>query len=256
MPPRRYLLLEANNHQLQSLPPKVAILPWGATESHNYHLPYGTDILEASTLAERAAAIASTAGAEVIVLPVVPYGNDEQQLDQACTISITTTTAHAILKDIVRSLTKQGIDRLILVNGHGGNHFQPLIRDLQGEFEILIVLADFFKMVPDDFNAVFDEPGDHADEFETSVMLHLFPELVEMEHARPGETIPFDIEEIKQTGVWTPRPWSAVHPDTGCGNPRLATQEKGQVYCDAVIGALSRLMVGVAKAKKGALPYQ
>ena len=53
MPPRHYLLLEANNQQLQSSPPEVAILPWGATESHNYHLPYGTDILEASALAEQ-----------------------------------------------------------------------------------------------------------------------------------------------------------------------------------------------------------
>ena len=256
MPPRDYLLVEANNHQLQARLPKVAILPWGATESHNNHLPYGTDILEANALAERAASKASKAGADVVVLPVIPYGNDEQQLDQACAISITTTTAFAILRDVVRSLTKQGIDRLIIVNGHGGNQFKPLIRDLQGEFKILIVLADFFNMAQKEFDAIFDNPGDHADEFETSVMLHLFPELVQMEHAGPGRTIPFGVKGIRQSGVWTPRPWSAVHPDTGCGDPSLATAEKGKAYCEAVVVSLSELMLGVANAKKGTLPYQ
>ena len=256
MPPRHYLLLEANNQQLQSSPPEVAILPWGATESHNYHLPYGTDILEASAIAEQSAAGATAAGASVVVLPVVPFGNDEQQLDQACAISITTTTAYALLRDVVRSLTKQGVDRLILVNGHGGNQFKPLIRDLQGEFDILIVLVDFFSMIPEQFDAIFENPGDHADEFETSVMLHLYPDLVQMQHAQPGESVPFGIAELVQAGVWTPRPWSAVHPDTGCGDPRLATAEKGKAYCDALIQALTDLMVGVAKAEKGTLPYR
>ena len=256
MTPRDYLLLEANNQQLEASPPDVAVLPWGAVESHNYHLPYGTDVLEATSLAERSAEAATAEGAQVIVLPTVPFGNDEQQLDQACAISITTTTAYAILRDVVRSLTTQGIDRLILVNGHGGNQFKPLIRDLQGEFDILIVLADFFSMAKDEFNAIFENPGDHADEFETSVMLHLHPELVQLEHARPGETIPFKVDGIMQEGVWTPRPWSSSHPDKGCGDPRLATAEKGKAYCDAVVAALSRLMVGLAKAEKGTLPYQ
>ena len=256
MPPRPYLLLEANNQQLEASAPTVAVLPWGAVESHNYHLPYGTDVLEATGLAERSAAAAAAEGARVIVLPTVPFGNDEQQLDQVCTISLTTTTAYAILRDVVRSLTTQGIDRLILVNGHGGNQFKPLIRDLQGEFEILIVLADFFNMAKKEFNAIFENPGDHADEFETSVMLHMYPELVQMEHARPGETVPFEIEGIIQDGVWTPRPWSSSHPDTGCGDPSLASAEKGEAYCNAVVAALSRLMVGIAKAEKGNLPYQ
>ena len=84
MPPRPYLLLEANNQQLEASPPTVAVLPWGAVESHNYHLPYGTDVLEATGLAERAAAAATAQGARLIVMPAVPFGNDEQQLDQAC----------------------------------------------------------------------------------------------------------------------------------------------------------------------------
>lgn len=113
----------------------------------------------------------------------------------------------------------------------------------------------FFRMEPALFDKLFEEPGDHADEFETSVMLHLFPELVQMEHARAGEAIPFEIDEIKQKGVWTPRPWSVVHPDTGCGDPKLATAEKGEAYCNAVVGALGKIIVSLCRAKKGDIPY-
>ena len=116
MPPRPYLLMEANHKQLMESPPQVAILPWGATEAHNYHLPYGTDVIEATHLAEHAAELAHDRGARVVVLPTIPFGNDEQQLDQACTISFTTGTAAAILDDVARSLVRQKIDRLVIVN--------------------------------------------------------------------------------------------------------------------------------------------
>ncbi len=255
MPPRRYLLTEANHRQLLERPPSVAVLPWGATEAHNRHLPYGTDVLEATRLAERSAELADEQQARVVVLPTVPFGNDEQQLDQVCTISFSTLTAHAVLRDIVRSLVRQGIDRLVLVNGHGGNQFKPLIRDLQSEFDILIVLANFYEMAPDVCESLFDVPGDHADESETSLMLHLAPEWVELDQAGPAIRNPFEIEGLQQPGVWTPRPWSAVHPDTGCGDPRRATAEKGKEYFEAVSTNLAELLVALSSATKGELPY-
>ena len=92
MPPRPYVLFEANYRQLLDDPPNVAILPWGATEAHNYHLPHGTDVIEATCLAEEAARLATEQGARPIVLPAIPFGNNEQQLDQVTTISLTTAT--------------------------------------------------------------------------------------------------------------------------------------------------------------------
>src|SRR5690606_22261657 len=124
MPPRPYLLMEANHRQLSENRPVVAVLPWGATEAHNCHLPYGTDVIEATGIASEAARLAHDAGAKVVMLPTIPFGNDEQQLDQVATISITTSTALALLRDVARSLTRQGIDRLVLLNAHGGNQFQ------------------------------------------------------------------------------------------------------------------------------------
>jgi creatinine amidohydrolase len=255
MPPRPYLLVEANHRQLTASPPQVAILPWGATEAHNLHLPYGTDVIEATRIAERAAELAHQRGACVAVLPTIPFGNNEQQLDQACTISVTTPTAIAILNDVARSLVRQHIDRLVIVNAHGGNQFQPLVRDVQSAHGLLVVVANFYQMVPDAKRAIFDEPGDHADELETSLLLHLCPELVELDRAGQGERVPFAIQSLTQPGVWTPRPWSQSHPDTGSGNPSLATAEKGEKFFDAVTAALADMLVELANAEKGQLPY-
>lgn len=233
----------------------MAVLPWGATEAHNQHLPYGTDVIEATAFAESAAELAHERGARIIVLPTIPYGNDEQQLDQFCTISFTTRTALAILDDVVRSLKRQGIDRLVILNAHGGNEFKPLVRDLQSKHEALIVVANFFQMVPEVMAATFDRPGDHADEMETSLLLHLCPELVELDQAGEGSRNPFTISGIDQSGVWTPRPWSKSHPDTGSGDPRMATAEKGREYFSAVTAALADLFCGLSEAERGDLPY-
>jgi creatinine amidohydrolase len=252
---RPHLLLEASYRQLLDYKPNVAILPWGATEAHNYHLPHGTDVIEAAAFAERSAEIAFERGAKPIVLPAIPFGNDEQQLDQVATISITTPTALAILRDVVRCLSKQGIDRLIILNAHGGNEFKPLIRDLQGEFRMLIVLVNFFQMrkYPPDPRCTI--PGDHADEMETSLLLHLAPHLVELRVAGKGERVPFALKSLTQAGVWTPRPWSRSHPDTGSGDPSYATAEKGKEHFEAVSNAIADVIAELSKAKRGEIPY-
>jgi creatinine amidohydrolase len=218
-------------------------------------LPYGTDVIEATCLAERAAELAQERGASVAVLPTIPFGNNEQQLDQACTISIRTSTAAAILDDVARSLARQNIDRLVILNAHGGNQLQPLVRDAQSKHGLLIVVANFYEMAPDVKKSSFENPGDHADEMETSLLLYLRPELVELSQAGPGKRQPFAIAGLVQPGVWTPRPWSKCHADTGSGDPSRATAEKGKKYFEAVAAALADLFVDLDRAKKGQLPY-
>ncbi len=253
--PRPFVLLEANYRQLLEDRPNVAVLPWGATEAHGYHLPHGTDVIEATHMAIRSAEMARLRGAKPIVMPTIPFGNDEQQLDQIATISITTTTAFAILRDVVRSLAKQGIDRLIIVNGHGGNEFKPLIRDLQGEFGVLIVLVNFYQLHPYPHDASIQNKGDHADEMETSLCLHLCPQWVRMDQAGAGARVAFEIEGLASPGVWTPRPWSKTHPDTGSGDPSAATAEKGAAYFDKLCATIADVIANVSAATKGQLPY-
>lgn len=248
-------MMKINHKMLQEKPPKVAVLPWGATEAHSSHLPYGSDVIEAYSVSKSAAELALKEGAAVIVYPAIPFGNNAQQLDQHGTIHLSTATALGILRDVADSLTRQGIDRLIIVNSHGGNNFQPLVRDLEKEFPILVAVADLHRMIPERVAEIFDNPGDHAGQLETSFMMHLKPESVHFPQAGEGKTIPFRVGGLNQPGVWTPRPWSHTQPDLGSGNPAGASPEKGRLYVEALCEALKEVIVGVAKAKKGELPY-
>ena len=241
--------------QLKSDPPNIVILPWGATEAHNNHLPYASDVIEAVAFAEESAQRAQDMGARVVVLPVLPFGNNAQHLDQSVTIHINTTTAYSLLRDIVDSLISQKIDRLLIVNSHGGNNFKPIVRDLQKEFPILIIVADILEMVPESVQELFDSPGDHAGELETSLMMYLSSGKIDTKVAGAGKKNQFEISGLDQPGIWTPRPWHHIHPDTGSGNPAGASIEKGEKYFDLVCEALSKTIFGLSSAQKGDLPY-
>jgi creatinine amidohydrolase len=255
MPSRPFILHEANLQQLREYRPNLAVLPWGATEAHNLHLPHGTDVIEAAALAERSGQIAFEGGAKVLVLPAIPFGNNEQQLDQVATISFRTSTALAILSDVARSLSSQGIDRLVVLNAHGGNEFKPIVRDVQKQTGMLIAVINFFQMRPDALKEIFQEPDDHAGEMETSLILHLRPDWVAMSQAGEGKRLPFAIEGLTQTGVWTPRPWSAVHPDTGSGDPRKSSAEKGAKYFEIIAKSIAEILISLSRAQKGQAPY-
>ncbi|MCE9554476.1 MAG: creatininase family protein [Planctomycetes bacterium] len=253
--PRSYVLMEANYRQLLDSRPNVAVLPWGATEAHNYHLPYGTDVLEATALAERAAALAVKRGAKPLVLPTIPFGNNAQQQDQVATIHLSTATALALLRDVAESLRRQGIDRLVVLNAHGGNDLKPLVRDVMLQCEILVVVVNFWQVREDARKSIFTQPGDHADVMETSLMLHLRPELVVMNQAGLGSSVPWKLNSLQQPGVWTPRSWSHVHPDTGSGDPKQATAAKGARYFEIITAAIADVLVELSAATKGDVPY-
>lgn len=252
---RAHVVLEATYRELLDRPPALVVLPWGATEAHGWHLPHGTDVIEAEAIATRAVELATREGARVAVLPAIPFGNNAQQQDQVATIHLSTTTALAILRDVTMSLVRQGVDRLVIVNGHGGNEFRPLVRDVMLETGATIVVVDFWRLAPASIAAIFDEPGDHAGDLETSLVMHLRPDLVRMEAAGTGSRVPFDIPDLSRAGAWTPRPWSRVHPDTGSGDPRAADPGKGAACFDAMTRELAAILTGFAKASKGQIPY-
>jgi len=255
MPFSQTRLMTATHKMLMDNPPDVAILPWGATEAHGRHLPYGTDAIEATAIAEHAADLAFQQGARVIVLPAVPFGNNAQQMDQVAAIHLNTTTSFALLTDVCKSLTAQGIDRLILLNAHGGNEFKPLVRDIMARLDIFIVIINFWQLIPEVQSQIFEENLDHADEMETSLLLYLCPERVQMDDAGDGKRNPFGIEGLTQPGVWTPRPWTASHPDLGSGDPGKASKEKGERYFHAVCDAIRDVIITVSRAQKGEMPY-
>ncbi len=246
--PRPHVLLEASYRQLLDRRPNVAVLPWGATEAHNYHLPHGTDVIEATAIAEAAAGLAADRGGRVVVLPTIPFGNNAQQMDQVATIHLSTATAGAILRDVAASLARQGIRRLIILNGHGGNEFKPLVRDVMLEIGLTILVVDFWRVNAAARDRIFADPGDHGGDLETSLVMHLRPELVDLSRAGPGTTVPWKLPAADACGAWTPRPWSRVHPDTGAGNPAAATAAKGADYFRAITATVADLLVEFSAA--------
>lgn len=213
----------------------MAILPWGATEPHNQHLPYMTDAILSHDVAVDAARIAvDRFGIRAMVLPAMPLGaQNPGQRDLKFCIHYRYETQKAVLTDIVASLLHQGITRLLIVNGHGGNSFKSMIRDLAVDYpDMLIASSEWFKVCP--AKEYFDQPGDHADELETSVMMHYHPELVNLSEAGEGKSASWASEALQQGVAWIPRKWTSVSRDTGIGSPALATAEKGAKFAHAV----------------------
>jgi len=248
-PMKPYLLRETNWKTIREIDFDLAVLPWGATEAHNLHLPYGTDIYEADYFAEAAARIAWERGAKVIALPAVPFGVNTGQADVFLDININPTTQLAILGDVITVLNRQGIHRLLIVNSHGGNEFRPLLRELGLRFpKMFLATSNWYQSV--DKKQFFDADGDHADEMETSLMMHLRPELVlPLSEAGPGAEKKSTITGIVEKWAWTERKWTEVTEDTGIGDPRQATPEKGKGYVEAVTAKLADLMVDLASIR-------
>jgi creatinine amidohydrolase len=255
---RAFVLQESSYRQAQALRPNVAVLPWGATEAHNYHLPHGTDNFEATALAERATAAAAERGPRCLVLPTVPFGNNNTQLTQVATITMRSRTQQAVLFDVADSLAKQGIDRLVLLNFHGGNDFKAMIRDVMLDVPIFIVQVNGYQLVPEVLQEVLKNPrAGHADEFETSLMLHLMPQLVApLSEAGPGRTTPTKLPLLTSTpGAWAPRDWKTMSEDTGDGDPRQATAEQGARLMAAMVERLADVLVELSSAKEGDFPF-
>lgn len=247
MAPRPYILAETTWQAVKASAFEVVILPWGATEAHNYHLPYGTDNYQCDYVAAEAARLAWEQGAKVIVLPTVPFGVNTGQLDITLDMNLNPSTQLAVLRDMVRVLARQGIPKLLVLNGHGGNDFRQMLRELQAEFPaVFLCTVNLFHVV--DRRRFFSAPGDHADELETSAMLHIAPQLVRpLAEAGEGVGKPFRIHALRQW-AWAQREWSQVTADTGVGNPMAATAEKGEAFLRELTEQIGQFLVELAAA--------
>jgi creatinine amidohydrolase len=244
---RPYVLAETNWKSVAATRYDIAVLPWGATEAHNLHLPYATDNIQSERLAIDAARVAWESGARVVVLPTVPFGVNTGQLDIPLCLNMNPSTQAALLADLARSLEVQGVPKLVIVNGHGGNDFRQMIRELQPRTRVFLSALHWYKVV--DPAPYFTDLGDHAGELETSVMMHLAPELVlPLDEAGDGRERRPRIAAFREGWAWAPRRWTQVSADTGVGDPRAATADKGARFAEAVVRRIAGFLVDLAAA--------
>ena len=244
---RPYLLAETNWKTVKETSYQVAVLPWGATEAHNYHLPYATDNYQADFVAKKAAGIAWEQGAKVVVLPCIPFGINTGQLDVDLCMNVNPSTQMAILKDLTDVLQRHGIQKFVILNGHGGNNFKTMIRELSFLFpEVFVCAVNWYHSV--NWNEYFEDPGDHAGEMETSAMLHIVPQLVRpLEEAGPGEAKKFRFAAFEEGWAYSQRKWTQVTADTGVGNPYPATAAKGEKYLNACAASIADFLRELAQ---------
>ena len=238
-----FILSETNWKTIKDKIIDLAVLPWGATEAHNYHLPFSTDNIMVEKIAEESAQIAWNKGSRVIILPTIPFGVNTGQLDIKLNINLNPGTQFAILNDVTDVLNRHEIYKFLILNGHGGNDFKQIIRELGAKFpKMFICCCNWYQSFENsDF---FEKGGGHADEMETSVMQFLAPELVlPLNEAGNGIGKKFRIRALNEKWAWAERKWSKVTADTGIGDPHKASPAKGEKCFIEIINKVSDLMI-------------
>jgi creatinine amidohydrolase len=246
-----WVLAEQTHDFVRSQKWEVAVLPFGATEPHNLHMPYGTDTFQVDVIGRRACHYAYEAGARVLLLPAVPFGVNTNyfKVPGSLACSLNPTTLLRILADIADSMQRQGVRKLLLLNGHGGNELKPFLRELHHQSGVFLCLCDWFRMAADLYRTIFKEVGEHADEVETSLGLAFFPEHVRpLKQADAGAARPTRFDAINRGWVSITRPWHLATSNTGLGNPAAASAEKGQQLMAALTERLGRFLVELAAA--------
>lgn len=232
---------------------EVAVLPFGATEPHNLHLPYSTDTLEATTIGQHVCRAASGRGARVVLLPTIPYGTQTNMQAFPLALNLNPSTLTSMIADLLESLENSGIYKVLLLNSHGGNTLKPVLRELAGETAVHLFLCDWYHAIGDVYDSIFEQPEDHAGEMETSFALAYFPELVNRDdtgrlQADRGETRPLRFEALREGWVTLSRPWHLLTHHSGSADPHAATADKGRQLMRVLEERLSGFLVELAES--------
>ncbi|MCA1035911.1 MULTISPECIES: creatininase family protein [Bacillus] len=219
---------------------KTAILPIGAVEAHGPHLPLGTDNVLAERLAER---VAEKTGA--YILPTLPYGQVWSLKNFPGSINVSNESLISLIADIGRSLYEQGFRVFAVINGHLGNAvaLKEAARKLYSEIPNLKVLYLFYPGVKEVTESVRETPSAHSSyfhacEIETSYMLYLAEEYVDMSKAIN------DVPVIPLSADATPTPWEEFTSSAVLGNAKLATKEKGEIIIHKAIENMAAMIEG------------
>ena len=261
MPAQRSILFaELTRTDLSDLAPRsLVVVPLGATEQHGPHLPTGTDFFHAEWVA-RDAATRIANRIPIVVTPTLPFGSSEHHFPFGGTISLSTTVYYDAVTGIVESLVRDGFRRIVLVNGHGGNHelIQLVARDVALRHPVAIAasswwLAAWDVMVAAGALDVGRLPG-HAGGFETSLVMAMHPALVAADLLPTRRPAPSPADH-RFPGLFREERhgfWQSV--DGFSDGPGLATAELGRRWLDVAAAELARLYVAFFEAPMPELP--
>lgn len=237
-------------HELRALAggDTVVIIPVAAVEQHGPHLATGTDAIIGREVAIRAARKAA-AVRRAVVTPVLWCGLSEHHMAFGGTLTLTPATFQAMLRDVTTALVRQGFDKVLISNSHGGNHIaiQAAAEALAIELPVIVAATTYFREAPDALGALLDDqPGVlHACEAETSMMLALAPDLVDTTDL-PGAASPQEVPVGAGNASYRWRPFQHVSANGVIGDPSRASAAKGERLLEAASDAVAALITDPA----------
>lgn len=232
----------------------VIILPVAAVEQHGPHLPVGVDSFINRAIVERLATQLPKE-ADVLILPPMNIGKSDEHLAFAGTLTIGLETLRQVWLDMARSVARAGARRIVFFNSHGGQMalMDIVCRDIRIELGMLAVACSWFRVTPIDdlFSATEIQHGIHGGDIETSMMLAIAPQLVDMSKAEDFSPLTVEIEQsgspLTAEGA-VGFGWQAqdLHPAGVCGNASVATAEKGKAVLERAAKGLLDLIEATA----------
>lgn len=221
------------------------LFPVASTEQHGPHLATGVDTVLCSHVCHKAALGLKDRGIEALVLPTLWAGLAEHHMDYGGTITLSLATYQAVIGEVCGSVLRHGFQRILIVNGHGGN-IAPLAAmapDLAKALGVAVPVTTYFHLVETPFAHVLEDQTSvlHAGEAETSMMMAAAPHLVN--EAAFGEAHGGDAFLAERaSGVTGYKSFKAYTPSGVIGNARRASTEKGERLVDLAAAALADLV--------------
>jgi creatinine amidohydrolase len=222
------------------------VLPVGSFEQHGDHLPLITDTVVACLIASRL-----SERYRLFLLPPVTISCSQEHEGFAGAVSLSARTLNAVVDDVYRSLRRNGMERLVVVNGHGGNY---VLQNVVQEANVDGPRVALFPTSPDWDTArraagLEAPPGNdmHAGELETSLLLHASPELVGERYAERDWIAPTWRTHLLVTGM------RGYTPSGVIGRPSLATPAKGKALLDSLVASFAEHLEALAQGN-GAVP--
>ncbi len=212
----------------------IAVLPVGSFERHGGHLPLGTDTIEAEYVAEKVAE-----RLDAHLYPPIWYGCSRSLDRFPGTISVDEEGFRAYVEDVLRGLVRNEYKLILIVNGHGGNTnvLKLAAKRVSSETGAVITIVDWWRDVAQEKRRqLFSSPG-HAGEDETSAMLHIVPDYVDMDKARDYEAPWFP-----KLSTYSPRLEELLYPEAVLGKASQASAEKGREWLEAVIDEITSIV--------------
>jgi creatinine amidohydrolase len=244
------ILEEMTLEDVVAFEPRVGVIGIGSTEPHGPHLPYSTDSEILASILLPAVRQANARGARALLLPLLPVSLNNNMRAFPYALKFGVATFMQMLADLVDEFARQGVMKVVLVNGHGGNPdvLRAFQRDACKQDGPFLVMVNAYELAAQVSHEVIVHPSDHAGEMETSLMLACKPEFVNCDRFADNAAQPLQVECLTSIPTYFVRPWHLYIPESAGGDCRLATAEKGRALQNAAVEELAQFLQALSDA--------